>query len=670
MTQYIKAPFNFVPLNEKVFFPNWAEQVSHDIPFEDGESGTIELELTAMTPIFVRNGHTKADAEAKNENYTSFSKDNEGNYFIPGTSVKGMIRNVLEIMSFGKMNQVSNDRYSIRDLQSKKYISAFQNADIHCGWMKKSGWNKIEISDHGIPRRISHQDIDMKWGTDFSKKFKNAGLLKADENRTAFYKINLAKNKDLKGNFIELPLNPENALDKRIKVKFDDNGNLKGTIVFTGQPSARKDKGDIDRNGYETLKGTGKCYEFVFPDSTSNAPFTIDINEEFNLFKDFCFVHKDSIDWKYWKQKFEKGDAVPVFFSLSKSELLHFGLSYLYKLPFKNRIKDFLPKTHTDTRPDLSECVFGKISRNEASKGRIQFSNMKLLQGNSSKILYKPYMGSPKPTYYPIYLVQEGNDGLPNGEFTTMLSNSAKLKGWKRYPVHEQIAPFKIPDGDHEEHLNPFYPIESGSIFTGKINVHNLRKAEIGALIQSINFNNSGFHSIGFAKAYGFGRVKIGIKLIKGFLFSKDEYAKSFRELMETEIPNYSKSRELKELNVMSSPQNTTSTLEYMDLKDFVECKKQNTKKNISGEYLEYYSELIVQKVSVQPENLEVEAEITFFQKPLIKAKLLEGKDTLSKPLRNFPNNQKLKPGDRIMVKKIVSGGNIKELEFYKIIKR
>lgn len=104
MTLYIKAPFNFVPLNEKVFFPNWADQVSHDIPFSDGESGVIELELEAMTPIFVRNGHTKEDAEAKNDDYISFSKDSDGNYFIPATSVKGMIRNVLEIISFGKMN--------------------------------------------------------------------------------------------------------------------------------------------------------------------------------------------------------------------------------------------------------------------------------------------------------------------------------------------------------------------------------------------------------------------------------------------------------------------------------------------------------------------------------------------------------------------------------------
>jgi len=668
MTQYIKAPFNFVPLNEKVFFPEWADQISHDIPFEDGESGTIELEMTAMTPIFIRNGHTRKDAELKEKSdaYTSFSKDADGNYFIPATSVKGMIRNVLEIISFGKMNQVSNDRYSIRDIQSKKYMTEFQNADIHCGWMKKSGWNKVEISNHGIPRRISHQEIDKKWGTDFSKRFKNAGLLKADENRTAFYKINMAKNKDLKGNFIELPLNPENAVDKRIKVKFDENGGLKGTIVFTGQPSIRKDKGDIDRNGFETQKGSGKCYEFVFPESNLGEPITIDINEEFNLFKDFCFVYKDSVDWKYWRRKLDENESVPVFFSLKNGAIQHFGLSYLYKLPFEKRIKEYLPTDHLKLTPDLSECMFGKTSRSESFKGRVQFSNLKLEEGSISKVVQKPYMGSPKPTYYPIYLVQKGEGGVPKGELTTMLSNSAKLKGWKRYPVHNDIANFNVQEGIKDENLNPFYPINPGSKFEGKINFHNLKKIEIGALLQSIIFHNSGFHSIGFAKSYGFGRVKIEIESIKGLNLPMEEYIKTFRAQMEIEIPNYSKSKELKELYSMSMPQSTTSPLEYMELKDFVNCKKQNINRGIAGEYLEYYSDLVVPEVIAQPIQQDVLAEITFVGKPIIKAKLLEGKDLNPKTVQDFPQKLKIKVGDKILVKKNISGGNI---SFIKLIK-
>ena len=108
----IKAPFNFVPLSDKVFFPDWADEISHDIPFEDGVSGTIELTLTAQTPIFVRNGHAQADANENNNNYKSFSKDPDNSYFIPATSIKGAVRNVLEIMGFGKMRVDKNAKFA------------------------------------------------------------------------------------------------------------------------------------------------------------------------------------------------------------------------------------------------------------------------------------------------------------------------------------------------------------------------------------------------------------------------------------------------------------------------------------------------------------------------------------------------------------------------------
>lgn len=65
----ITAPFNFVPLNEKVFFPLWAEYVSHDIPFEDGESGEIDITITAKSPIFVRDHKDETQFCQHNKKY-------------------------------------------------------------------------------------------------------------------------------------------------------------------------------------------------------------------------------------------------------------------------------------------------------------------------------------------------------------------------------------------------------------------------------------------------------------------------------------------------------------------------------------------------------------------------------------------------------------------------
>ena len=47
----VHAPFRFAPINRWVHFPAWADLVSHDVPFKDGLSGEIDLEIRAETPL-------------------------------------------------------------------------------------------------------------------------------------------------------------------------------------------------------------------------------------------------------------------------------------------------------------------------------------------------------------------------------------------------------------------------------------------------------------------------------------------------------------------------------------------------------------------------------------------------------------------------------------------
>jgi hypothetical protein len=88
----ISSGYNFVPINKEVFHPSWASKVSQDIPFSDGEDGIIEVTLDNVSPLFVRNG------AATNEDkvYSSYVEDDgEKRFFIPGSSLKGMLRSVL-----------------------------------------------------------------------------------------------------------------------------------------------------------------------------------------------------------------------------------------------------------------------------------------------------------------------------------------------------------------------------------------------------------------------------------------------------------------------------------------------------------------------------------------------------------------------------------------------
>lgn len=105
----VTAPYNFVPLNEKVFFPPWAEYVSHDVPFKNGLSGSIDIEITAESPIFIRGSEKR-----KGRDTIHYFHKKGNRYFIPGSSIRNMLRSVFEILSFSKM---STD--SFRDKKNK-----------------------------------------------------------------------------------------------------------------------------------------------------------------------------------------------------------------------------------------------------------------------------------------------------------------------------------------------------------------------------------------------------------------------------------------------------------------------------------------------------------------------------------------------------------------------
>lgn len=113
----IDAPYNFVPLAEWVYIPQWGWRVSHDLPFRNGLSGHLDLTITAHTPILVgreqRRGERACDQHPGQVHPYQLP---DRCYALPGTALKGMIRNVVEIAGFSRMGMVDERRLGVRDL--------------------------------------------------------------------------------------------------------------------------------------------------------------------------------------------------------------------------------------------------------------------------------------------------------------------------------------------------------------------------------------------------------------------------------------------------------------------------------------------------------------------------------------------------------------------------
>jgi hypothetical protein len=125
---FFQSPYNFVPLPTAIYVPKWGEHVSHDLPFRDGVSGSIAFELTAETELMVGGArHKRSDDGYHVEFAVAPDASNGGDRrqepptpTIPGSAIRGMVRNVLEIASFSRMKLIHGARrQALRDLNNK-----------------------------------------------------------------------------------------------------------------------------------------------------------------------------------------------------------------------------------------------------------------------------------------------------------------------------------------------------------------------------------------------------------------------------------------------------------------------------------------------------------------------------------------------------------------------
>lgn len=517
----INAPFNFVPLPDKVFLPEWRNDISHDIPFAEGLCGCINLKFKSETPIFVRNGHTQSDEEEKNETYESFSRMDRDEFFIPGTTMKGTFRSVLEAMSCCKMGFTENQSFGWRNLNDNSYSKKVRNA--RCGWMKLDGNGGAIIEDWGEPKRIMASDIDP-----IIYKFVTKDIdVKNDEERTAIKKYLLLNYVPLKYNLSDF-CKKDNTLYKKGKGE-------QGVLVLTGQSAKR----NPEKKGG---KGLPKNKEFVFVRPSS--PQTLEVDA--NTFMAFEFVHNSSKDYTdFWSRRLYKDNRVkdelqslskdlfrdewiPVFFHKSGDKVDSIGLSYMYKLPYSMTVLDAVSNECNpllNTERDLAECIFGTAAKDNSLKGRIHFGHAKVLNSPRLENSKPFYPGTPHASYYPLY-VQNGYDW-----------NKAKIiNGRKRYPIRKSVWSYKGEGTEDMKQTTRMLP--SNTKFEEKIFFFNLKPIELGAILSAITFHGNHkicFHNIGFGKPYGYGKAKI----TEVSLQSKDEigdinyYMKSYEQCMQ-----------------------------------------------------------------------------------------------------------------------------------------
>lgn len=583
----IHAPYNFVPLSSWVYQPDWHNEVTQDIPFEDGVCGTLDITVTAYTSLLLG----EKDKQGKVKPYQL--PNNE--YAIPGSSLKGMIRNVLEIASFGKMRIVDDKRYGIRDLKAPFYQKSLTKqtegayeTNAQTGFLNFSSDNGWQITPCECAR-VESDDLG-----NYSKGNVRLKFSKVKQK----YNNWLKQNKSLSINFEDGGKQVHSHNKRKIRLKYRKATKLgkgnEGHLVFTGQVPK-------------------KHMEFIF---FNKQPHRLTVED--SVMQGFKHIYKDSDHWEHLQHLNKSGKfphGIPVFYLADGNIVKSLGISQMYKLAYRNSIGDMIDHTSENHRannqPDLAELMFGMLDDDDGKqslKGRISFSAAQCTESKDiiQKRLdsYQTILGSPQPTYFPSYIKQEKRQGKVIGSYQTYMDDSAEIRGWKRYPVRAEPLESNNNLGDNTDvqvNLKPIRANKSDTVsFTGKVRFHNLKPAELGALVWAITWGNNTSlrHAIGMGKALGFGQIGIQINqsdLIPNNLSditNLDDYLQRFKATMEQAHPSgWQLSEAMLNLQAMADPQKAKGkTLEHMEIGCFAGAKD---KKNqwVLDDYIDYESE-------------------------------------------------------------------------------
>ncbi|MFH1465591.1 MAG: TIGR03986 family CRISPR-associated RAMP protein [Pseudomonadota bacterium] len=550
------APYGFVPLNEEVYLPDWAPAVSRDWPFEDGISGTMEIDITAHTPIFTRDP----------EDRERFFRGPDGLPAFPGSGLRGAIRSVVEIASFGWMRRVNDHRYGVRDLQNAA-LYVRHMADIMPALNGKNlplpkvmaGWLQV-VPGADLLDGEPGEDVATITPCSFAKMDYRLLMEHARKSGLSRYQPGEPQSSASKYR----TWNAEDSTDPRLQVKVDIEplrppdkvplpvgfgavtgpGHHAGTLVFTGQPSRWTPDMAPRRSG-----GHAKHHDFVFygerPDKSVSVPRSV--------FDGFEFVHgggqeqhslnqrrSANEEWGFWQPKFEQRARVPVFFLLKEDGSLRaFGLAMMFRLAYDHTTRDAVRSAQrdlgVDPRPDLAELVFGHVplarkgrgadraDREATLAGRVSFGLGRLRSGGNALPRVQEVLGGPKASFYPSYVEQD--PGVPGANpiggkdhYATYMDPDARVRGHKRYRMQPEVVkgpePPKRRDGTvNTDVATTFHPLEVGSVFRSVVRVHNLRPVELGALLWALDFGGDDgcYHGLGMARSLGYGRCSITI---------------------------------------------------------------------------------------------------------------------------------------------------------------
>jgi len=512
------SPYNFVPL------PSDDEVILLDNRMEGNLSGHIQMEIENLTHLFV--------GSDKGKNFMIGDS-----LAIPGSSIRGMIRQLSEIISFGKFTHFNARKrlyirnFAMKNSDAKDYYIERTKSDDSRKPIKIGFLNYDRHAKQFYILECQDQEFEMK-----AKRIRENG-------KTFQYRI--------EGSHINLysgPMPNKGKAKKHWKILNEISSDHKHYIPIEvvqdyHSDSSRKASGDM-KNILAKAKRNGN----------QNA-------DQARVFK----------------------HGVPIFYSMEGDEVKSFGHTRYYRIPYHLTIGDHVSdKLQSEDKIDLVESLFGTINQSKAVPGKLQITDAvgPPKAGHTEESLLQ-ILSNPRPTSYQLYLDQSGvrdfkdlrhwgmEDANIRGykQYWQRHTNQSKTLNWRksRFRIIEFEKMFKLkrnayqsyvkensdlfriedarkkadiriafnkpfsqmPDSiqqqirdamanakEHTFQFKKVHAVQPGNTFAGsRIYFDKLSKEELGLLLSALQLPEDCYHRLGGGKPLGMGVVQLKYKL-------------------------------------------------------------------------------------------------------------------------------------------------------------
>ena len=483
-------PYNYVRVNwEKTY----KEEVSK------GElSGVLHCRLLTKSPISI----PELKKVENNHNYYGFMCDPQGKPFIPGSSIRGIIRNVYETVtdscfSTTKSGQIITKRAGMRE--SAKPGLLIRNAEGK--WKLYKAERHLLIMKDGEYKPFHNDDFKM------AQRYTREELYKFGDGEVVYYDTIKMYSSSRTNTPVGLVIKEISAVD---------NGQEHEGYLCIGEVPP-KENGKVQTN---------KHFESVFENTGKIVCNEID-NSLIKSIKYLCKMYNDpSVNrnasqgkmsiYKGVEQAISKG-ALPVWFR-KDGDLVRLSLAAIGRIRFEKTMDDLLlSKKKCESRKELCKgcTLFGMVGSSDSVGSRVRFTDAIRENGSDPKIIKDvtlKELGGPKLSYIPFY--GEKKNGKRPDSYD---ENGIVLKGRKFYWHDIREGVYKDPTNEKTVRNSTMDLVDMGEQFEFDVFYDGITERELEELKWAVTLGDNDIdsrycHKIGHGKPIGLGSVKIIIE--------------------------------------------------------------------------------------------------------------------------------------------------------------